>query len=197
MNRHFSTLFESHKQEYIIQREGSESFKAFGMANREESTNRKYVGFPPESSIQAGDKLTNSVNESVYVSEVETTFYRGEPFQKKAFVVNESEYFSKKSMPNAVFNIHNAYGSIIGNQPSAILNYSGSFDQLRESISTSDSVDKDELNELLDILKLVMDEKIPAKKGILSKFSEVMERNSWITGSIASSILSWLLTSIG
>ena len=37
---------------------------------------------------------------------------------------------------------------------------------------------------------------IPVQKGILSKFSDVMERNSWITGAIASTLLSWLTTQI-
>lgn len=65
-----------------------------------------------------------------------------------------------------------------------------------EQIENSTSPDKEELQQIINLLEMVLNNQVPAQKGLLSKFSAVLERNSWITGSIASALLSWLTTQI-
>ena len=76
------------------------------------------------------------------------------------------------------------------------MNINNSIQDIIELINASNSNDKDELCKIIKILESAFNEQIPIKKGMLSKFSDVMERNSWITGSISSLILNWMLSQI-
>lgn len=64
------------------------------------------------------------------------------------------------------------------------------------ALLSSDSPDKEDLQQLLSLLEMLVNDRIPAQKGMLSKFSAVMERNSWITGAISSTLLGWLMSQI-
>ncbi len=76
------------------------------------------------------------------------------------------------------------------------ISYNESLSNLKNEVQNSDSTDKEELQEIVQLLEMIVNNKVPASKGIFSKFSEIMERNSWITGSVMSTILSWLTSHI-
>ena len=67
---------------------------------------------------------------------------------------------------------------------------------MKEQVQSSSSPDKDDLQQLLSLLEMLVNDRIPAQKGMFSKFSDVMERNSWITSAISSTLLGWLMSQI-
>lgn len=95
-----------------------------------------------------------------------------------------------------MFNIGNAYGSVIGTQQNVSLNYENSLQAAKEQLESSDSPDKEELQHIISLLEMITRNQLPPQKGLLSKFSAVMERNSWITGTVTSALLSWLTSQI-
>ena len=95
-----------------------------------------------------------------------------------------------------VFNIGTAYGSVIGTQQSVTVNYKDSLRATKKQIEDSDSPDKEELQQIISLLEMMVNNQLPPQKGLLSKFSAVLERNSWITSPIASVLISWLTSQI-
>ncbi len=41
---------------------------------------------------------------------------------------------------------------------------------------------------------MITQNELPVQQGIFSRFAEVIQRNSWVTGSITSVLLNWLIT---
>lgn len=183
-------------QPYKIERNNSIIGELDGLSNYEKSTHKAYIGFIPKSDICPGDWLINSVGERFYVHDTMTEFIEKQPNQLKTYYYSEAEYKKQFIQNNPVFNIQNAYGSVIGTQSNVTLNYNDTIRELKNTVNSSDSTDKEELDRIISLLEMIVNNQIPVSKGLFSKFSDVMERNSWITGSIASALLSWLTTQI-
>ena len=66
--------------------------------------------------------------------------------------------------------------------------------ELRQAVASDTSTDKEQLEKIVDLLEMVINDQVPPSKGLFSKFREIMERNSWITGSVANALMNWLLT---
>jgi len=94
--------------------------------------------------------------------------------------------------PNNIFNIENATNSVIGTQSNVTLNINNVIQEAKEQINSNNSSDKAELQEIINLLEMVIDNQIPVKKGLLSKFSDIIQRNSWITSPIASILINWM-----
>lgn len=109
------------------------------------------------------------------------------------FVENDFKMPSEKPINN-VFNIENATNSVIGTQSNVTLNINNAIQETKEQIESSDSDDKAELRQIINLLEMVINEQIPAKKGLFSKFTAVIQRNSWIASPITSIFLKWLTT---
>lgn len=92
-----------------------------------------------------------------------------------------------------VFNIQNATNSIIGTQSNVTMNIGDTIKKTREQINSSSSTDKEELQEIINLLEKVVNGQTPVKKGLLSKFSDAIQKNSWITSPITSILLNWLM----
>lgn len=178
---------------FKIERNGSIVSELKGLPNHEKSTSRKYIGFMPDSDIQTNDWLINPVNERFYVSDTVTVFFFQQKSQLKVYYQTVSEYNAKTEKATAIFNIENATNSVIGMQSTVTMNINHSIQEAKEKIETSNSKDKEELKQIISLLEMVVNNQVPAQKGLLSKFSAVMERNSWITGSVSSILLNWLL----
>lgn len=166
-----------------------------GLPNHEQSTSKAYIGFLPDSDIISGDWLINPSNERFYVKDTMTDYFMNKASQLKAYYQTVAEYNSTSTATN-IFNIGTANGSIIGTQANVSLNYNESIQNAKEQISSTDSPDKEELQQLISLLEMVVNNQVPPQKGLLSKFSAVMERNSWITGAISSTLLGWLMSQI-
>lgn len=178
---------------FKVERNGCIISEIQGLPNHEKSTSRAYIGFFPNSDILTGDWLINPANEKFYVTDTLTDFFMSEASQLKAYYQTSAEY---NSVPTAttIFNIGTANSSVIGTQENVILNYNDSIQKAKEQIATSDSFDKEDLQKIVSLLEMITDNQVTPHAGLFSKFSAVMERNSWITGTIASAILNWLTT---
>ena len=164
-----------------------------GLPNHEMSTGRSYIGFLPMCSVRAGDVVVNPTDNKYYVVDVDTAYFAGRPNQVKAFYLTEAKYIAKqKQAQGSVFNIENAYGSVIGNSNVATINYQTSISELRQRVEAENAPDKEQMEKLLDLLQLIVDGDVPPHRGLLSKFSETMERHSWLSSAVASTFLSWL-----
>lgn len=104
--------------------------------------------------------------------------------------------FESQPQNSPTFHINNAYGSVIGTQQNVTLNYKSSLSQLKSDVNECNSEDKESLQKIVSLLEMILDNQVPPNKGIFSKFSAVMERNSWFTSAVSSTIMSWLMTQI-
>ena len=148
----------------------------------------------PDVDVKAGDILTNSNGDTYRIISAEMQFLRGAPHYLQAFYQTEQERNAAKQSSAPVFNIQNAYGSVIGSGNQATINYNSAISELKQAVSSDTSADKEQLEKIVSLLEMVVDGQVPPSKGLFSKFRDVMERNSWITGSVANALLSWLLT---
>lgn len=190
-------LLQQHGLSYVVKRNGVQLYRSqLGLHNTEKSTGRKYIGFTPGTDIKPEDSLTNPAGETLYVVDVQTQFIHQEPYQLKAYYQTKYDEIHRAQHNSPVFNIENAYGSVIGTQHTVTFNYKDSLQSAKMQIESSDSPDKEDLQHIISLLEMIVNNQLPPQKGLLSKFSSVLERNSWISSSIASTLLGWLTTQI-
>lgn len=186
-------LLQEHGLSYSVERNGALVHRSItGLPNTEKNTGKKYIGFTPGTDIYPNDVLTNPAGETIYITDSQTQFIHQVPYQLKAYYQTKSEKDHSNQIGSPVFNIGTAYGSVIGTQTSVTVNYKDSLQATKKQIEDSDSPDKEELQQIISLLEMIVNNQLPPQKGLLSKFSAVLERNSWITGSIASAFISWL-----
>ena len=180
---------------FHVERNGHIISDLKGLPNHEQSTSKAYIGFLPNSDVTVGDWLINPSNERFYVKDTITDFFLGEASQLKAYYQTASEVNSSPSA-TTIFNIGTANGSVIGSQSNVILNYNEALQGIKEQVASTTSSDREELQQIVTLLEMVVNNQVPPQKGLLSKFSAVMERNSWITSAISSTLLGWLTSQI-
>lgn len=130
-----------------------------------------------------------TVKTIVYVSEISTEYFNG--------VANYlTVYYQKTPNPEppvpqsqTIFNIGTVTNSVIGNNNSV----SVSIQEMKERAERDGGDDKETLQEIISILEKILAGQETPKPGLLSKFGACMERNSWITGAIASALINWLI----
>lgn len=182
---------------YSVERNHEEIAAYKGLINREQSTNKRYISFHVGTDIQIGDWLINPSGDKYFVTDKETTTFAGQPHDLKCMIQTEAETKRSNGIPATnIFNIGSATGSVIGTQANVTLNYNESIRNAKEQIATSESPDKEDLQKIISLLELIVNDQLTPNKGLFSKFSAVMERNSWITGSISAALLSWLTTQV-
>lgn len=179
---------------FKVERNGSIVSELKGLPNRENSTSRKYIGFMPDSDVQSNDWLINPANERLYVADTVTDFFHQQKSQLKVYYQTVTEHNAKTEKATAIFNIENATNSVIGTQPTVTMNINNSIQDAKDQIASSASIDKEELQQIISLLEMVVNNQLPAQKGLLSKFASVIQRNSWIASPISSILLNWLLT---
>jgi hypothetical protein len=190
-------FIDRHGVTFKIERNGKIVSCAPGLTNHESATSRAYIGMLKDADVTSGDWLINPENERFYVEDKVSDFAFGEFQQYKLFYLTESEYKQKNTASATnIFNIGTATGSVIGTQANVTLNYNESIQNAKEQIAASESPDKEDLQKLISLLEMLVNDQVTPQKGLFSKFSAVMERNSWITGSISAALLSWLTSQI-
>lgn len=195
MNNYFKTLIHSQGILFTIERNGVSVSQSLGLLNHEKSTGKAYIGMLEDSHVLVGDWLITPHNDRFYIQDKKTDYVAGIFHQYKLFYLTETEY-KNKSSDVATFHIENAYGSVIGTQSNVTLHYNDSIQKAKNQIDSTNSPDKQELQQIISLLEMVVNNQVPPQKGLFSKFSSVMERNSWITGTITSALLSWLTNQI-
>lgn len=192
-------FLQSHGIKYTVRRNGDSTNPQrteIGLPNYDKETNRPYIGFMPETDIKTGDILTNPAMEEVCVTNVSPDFFHGRPQQLRVFYQTKEDLNRLSQISQPVFNIQNAYGSVIGTGNSAVINCHDSIQRIREQAAASDSPDRESMEQIISLLEMVINNQVPPSKGLFSKFSNVMSRHAWLSNSVAATILSWLMSQI-
>lgn len=190
------TFIEMNGIMFKIERNGSVISELKGRHQIEAGTSKKYVGFFVNSDVKPGDWIISPYGERMYIADTIIGTGIGGPSELKAYFQTLIEYNSKSKPQTTVFNIGTASNSVIGNQSNFTVNINTSLQEAREQIQSSDSNDKEELQQIIDLLEQISENQAPIKQGILSKFSAVIQRNAWITSPIASIVVNMLLNQV-
>lgn len=191
-----------HGVKYEIHRDGKLVCTVDGLPNHEQSTNKAYIGFMPGTDVREQDLIIGPAGEKLFVQEVLPQYVHHDLMQLKAMFLTEREMNARETSAQTVFNIGSATGSVIGTQANVNLHYNYNADMLdigkeigeiRKQIDAASSPDKEELGKIIDLLEEIVRDKKPVEKGILSRFSDVMQRHEWITSPVMSVLLSWLM----
>lgn len=183
---------------FTIERDGVVIDTVKGLLNVSKQTGKKMCNFYPDTDIKPNDWLIRlDTGERFFVDDVSTVRFAGKLESKDAYYLTEREYqMRQKQISTAapVFHIQNAYGSVIGTENNVTVNYHADIEEIRKKIDESDSSDNEELKQIVSLLEMIVNNQVPVQKGLFSRFSAVMERNSWITSAVAGAIMSWLTT---
>ena len=190
----FENFLRRHGIDMRIERDGEIISTIPGLPNRETATNRQYVGFRPGTDIKVDDEVITPANERLYITETQASYFQKHQEEIKAFYMTEAEKHRKETeqRQSNVYNIGTAYGSVIGTANTATINYKTNFQELRERAELENAPDKEQVQKLIDLVEMIVNGQVPLQKGLLSRFSETMERHSWITSAVASALVSWL-----
>lgn len=90
------------------------------------------------------------------------------------------------------FNIGTIYGSNIGTQGNAHIDNVFNFDKIDQMIEERGGEEKEELHNMINEIRELFEDSEKVKKGSLSRFSELMEKHSWITGAVSQMGLGFL-----
>lgn len=192
----FETFLNMHGISITVKREGEEDRIIRGLLNQDQTTGKEYVGFRPGTDIKVGDLMVTPAGDRMFVSDVKTNFFRGKPEELTAYYQTEAERNAAKSAPTIVNIGGNAYGVAVGNGNSAIINYAASIQTIKEEAVKTSPADQAVIERIVALLEMVVNNQVPPSKGLFSKFSDVMERHSWLSSAVASTILGWLMNSI-
>ena len=186
------TFFNAHGLPMKIERDGKIIGDTIGLPNYEQATGKAFIGFRPGTDIVESDVVINPAGDRYHITGTEASYFKRELQQIKAFYIMESEYFSQKKQPGTTYNIGVAYGSVIGTGNTATINYQSNIAELRQRVEKENSPDQEQMGKLLDLLQMVIDNQVPVQKGLFARFSEVMEKHSWLSSAVASTLLTWL-----
>lgn len=173
--------------QYFVIQKNSEQFRAILVLNQ----GQPRIDYENHVNLVSGDWIINSSGQRLFITQ---TFNLSQ-YYKSSNYITEYEY-NLRNQNSTVYNINanSIDNSIIGNQSNAVININTQLDKIKSDIENSSSTDKEELLKIVKLLEEIISKQEPVKKGFLYKFSEVLQRNSWITGSIASLLLNMFLS---
>lgn len=181
---------------FEIERNGRRVSQEKALQGEDAETSKMYFRFLPNADIEVGDWVIGFSNRRFYVTDIVPCSAFGKHTELRVYYQTSAEYNSKTEPPSVSFHIENATNSMIGTQSNFTVNINGSIQEAREQINSSNSKDKEELLEFINLLEEISKNQEPIKQGLLSKFSSVIQRNSWIASPISSIVLNLLLTQV-
>ncbi len=131
--------------------------------------------------VQDGDWLIHSpTGRRYYAKKTEPLSVQGEIVSWMVEYQSESEYRdSQQNQSTANINIGTVSGpSIIGNQQNATLNFGTSVEDIARLIASKPSSDMPQLCELVAELKRIEESGEKLEKGMLAKFSDLLNKHS-------------------
>lgn len=150
--------------------------------------------------VEEGDKITRKLSngnlESYLV--LDRGFYskvHAIPAHYQIQVKKESA-IDLERQSSMQFNIGTVYGSTIGTQGNAHIENVFNFEKVDQLIEERGGEDKEVLRAMIEEIKEFFEDSEKVKKGSLSRFSELMEKHSWITGAVSQMGLGFLTGSL-
>lgn len=192
MGNFVESIIANHGIQYKVERLGAVHVEV-GAQN--ELDGKPCFMFLPSSDVKPGDWLENSSGNRYLVIDAEIKYDHKSPAYLQVTYQTASQA-NRETESKTVFNIQNAYGSIIGNNNHGVLNYMTEIKNLKTKVEQENSPDKSDMKQIISLLEMIVSDKIPPSKGLFSKFSNVMNRHSWLSSAVASAVLSWLQSQI-
>ena len=174
---------------FSIIRNGSTVATEQGLPNYDKNRNKKYVNFLPTVDIREDDTLVFPDGKVVFVFEAVPEYFNKKIEFFNAYYQTKREMEESSQSGSTVFNIGTVTNSVVGNNNTV----SFSIQEMRSKAEQEGGADKEALQEIISILENILTGQEAPKQGLFKKFAACMERNSWITGAIASALLGWLL----
>ncbi|GED33499.1 hypothetical protein P9G84_10170 [Brevibacillus centrosporus] len=108
-------------------------------------------------------------------------------------VRKETKLPKEEKAASVQFNIQTAYGSIFSTHGSATMTNTFNFDAVDQMIDEHGGEDKEELKQMMNEIKDLLEDSNKISKGALVRFSEKIEKHSWIAGSIAQAVFGYVM----
>jgi len=164
----------------IIRNEERRTIK--GIKHIHKETQRNYISFYPDTDIKTGDRVIRKVSGDEWVIiEIDFEMVDGEVFSVDAYY--ETNFERGKLQPQAInYTFHNSSNIIAGSQSAATMNIN--IVKIEAEIEEKGGSDKEGLLAMVVEIKQAFEKQDALPKGSLSRFSEMLERHSWITGSL-------------
>jgi hypothetical protein len=191
-----------HGEDFRLERE-DELYVVEGIKTR----STKEIKFRPGTDVRAGDWLRDASGRRFYVydTDVQRGFER-QPFALVASYQTEQEHEASQAQQpapatNINFHVQNAYNSIFGTQQNAEMNnvtfdsgtVEAELDRAEEEIERRGGRDEAELKELIAKVREAHERGEPLDRGRFAKYLGVIQRNGWIAGPVAGTLLSTVI----
>lgn len=182
-------FIKSHGISFSIIRNGIAIASEKGLTDYDKERKKECVIFLPTVDIKENDAFAFPDGKTVYVTEVFPQYAYGKVEFLRAYYQTKKEMEANAQRVSAVFNIGTVTNSVVGNNNTVSI----TIPEMRSRAEQEGGADKETLQEIISLLEKILAGQESPKKGLFRKFSDCMERNSWITGAIASALLGWLL----
>lgn len=161
---------------------GGETRPMQGTRNKQKGTNRRFVKFYPDTDVKVGDILIRKISGDKWdVVEVDPDIISGQVFSVNAYYQTDLE--REKQQPQAVsYTFNNSSNIIAGSQ--AIVTMNVDIGKIEAEIGERGGPDKEGLLAMVMEIKQAFEKQDTLSKGSLARFSETLEKHSWITGSL-------------
>ena len=129
-----------------------------------------------------GDLVIRKVSRDEWaIIEVDPHVIGGHIFSINAYY--ETKLDSQKRQPQSVnYTFHNSSNIIAGSQSAATININ--IGEIETEIKEKGGTDKEELLAMIMEIKQAFEKQEKLSKGSFARFSEMVEKHSWITGSL-------------
>ncbi|MDW8517593.1 hypothetical protein [Priestia flexa] len=99
-------------EKFEVFRNGEKISEVEGLPNREETTQKAYVGFYPSTDIKPGDWIRGKTsNNHFFIEDIKSHIVHGKVFQKKGYYLTEIEYKKSNEEEGKVTIIYNLNGA--------------------------------------------------------------------------------------
>lgn len=169
----------------IIKKQSGAELITKVLPNKTQNTNEKFLMCYADADIEISDRVLLPDGKEIVIQEVETQYWNGNPHAIHA-------YYEKQNLnANQVFNINSVSNSNIGNCNT--LNIGNSINDIKDLINQQASEsDKAALSKLINELEDLTKNSKDIQPGIFAKFSNVLQKNPWLTGPIGQILVSFV-----
>lgn len=155
-----------------------------------DSKDYNVISFEPDvDDIQVGDDIYCPIKKKHYmIVSTDIKTFHGQPHSFDAYFENN---FTKPTQ-NLTFNTYNPNNSVIGTQQNVTLNINDCFNNLQMQIEQQSFEDKEQLYELLDVLKAETSTN-QISNSAFTKFKSLFAKHApWLVPSITQIIAAWI-----
>ncbi|MCY7835249.1 hypothetical protein [Bacillus haynesii] len=152
----------------------------------------RYFYYVSDNPVRVGDIFSTDSQIQYFVSDLDEVPDFDDETKLVAYYLTETEKKEKESVqPNVSFQIENVHSSVVGSGNHTTFNINQGLDNILSEINRRDPVDREQLNEMVNELRTLIENDTPVSQGTLSKFSDLLTKHAWLTGPLGQALVSW------